>query len=211
MIFDDLPLFPLNTVLFPQGWLPLQIFEVRYLDLIKRCQARGEPFGVVCLRAGHEVRRAPAPGSTEAPTETLCEIGTMAHITEVVPSRAGLLHVQVHGGLRFSLEHAHVLPHGLWVGRAETLPPDEPVKAPPDLQVLSRRLQVVMQAMRDSGMPEPPAPDDPCWLEAGWLANRWAERLPIEPEQRQRLMTLDNPLWRLELAAEWLEQLSTQR
>jgi uncharacterized protein len=211
MIFDDLPLFPLNTVLFPQGWLPLQIFEVRYLDMIKRCQARGEPFGVVCLRAGQEVRRAPAPGSTEAPTEALCDIGTMAHITQVEALRPGLLAVQAHGGLRFRLEHAHVLPHGLWVGRAETLPPDEPVRAPAELHVLSRRLQVVMQAMRDSAMPEAPMPDDACWLDAGWLANRWAERLPIDPQERQRLMTLDNPIWRLELAAEWLERLSTQR
>jgi uncharacterized protein len=211
MTYDDLPLFPLGTVLFPQGWLPLQIFEVRYLDLIKRCQARGEPFGVVCLRSGHEVRRAPAPGHTEAPGETLCDIGTLAHLTHVETLQPGLLYVQAHGGLRFRLEHAHVLTHGLWVGRAETLPPDDEARAPAELMVLSRRLQVVMQAMHDPTLPEPPAPDDPCWLDAGWLANRWAERLPIGPEERQRLMTLDNPQWRLELAAEWLDRLGQQR
>ncbi len=63
----QLPLFPLHTVLFPEGVLPLRIFEVRYLDLIQRCLKEGAPFGVVCLTQGSEVRRAPAPGepSTE--------------------------------------------------------------------------------------------------------------------------------------------------
>jgi Lon protease-like protein len=59
MDLNALPLFPLGTVLFPGGWLPLQIFEVRYLDLMKRCERSGEPFGVVSLQSGQEVRRAP--------------------------------------------------------------------------------------------------------------------------------------------------------
>jgi uncharacterized protein len=53
----QLPLFPLQTVLFPGGWLPLRIFEVRYLDMIGRCHKAGAPFGVVSLSEGSEVRR----------------------------------------------------------------------------------------------------------------------------------------------------------
>ena len=63
----SLPLFPLGTVLFPGGWLPLQIFEVRYLDMVQRCHARGEPFGVVTLSEGSEVQRpAGEPGQAFA-------------------------------------------------------------------------------------------------------------------------------------------------
>lgn len=81
MDLTALPLFPLHTVLFPGGLLPLQIFEVRYLDLMKRCEKTGEPFGVVSLQSGHEVRRAPRPGEAEgagSSAETLAHIGTLA-------------------------------------------------------------------------------------------------------------------------------------
>ena len=61
---QSLPLFPLNTVLYPGGSLQLQIFEVRYLDMVQRCQREGTPFGVVTLRQGHEVQRAPGAGPT---------------------------------------------------------------------------------------------------------------------------------------------------
>ncbi|WP_382155926.1 LON peptidase substrate-binding domain-containing protein [Hydrogenophaga sp. ANAO-22] len=67
LTLSQLPLFPLQTVLYPGGWLPLRIFEVRYLDMIGRCHKAGAPFGVVCLSEGSEVRRldpeAP-PGAT---------------------------------------------------------------------------------------------------------------------------------------------------
>ena len=59
-ILPALPLFPLSTVLFPQGTLNLRIFEVRYLDMIRKCERAGAPFGVVALKSGTEVRRAGA-------------------------------------------------------------------------------------------------------------------------------------------------------
>ena len=51
-----IPLFPLSNALFPAGVLHLRIFEVRYLDMIRRCIADGSEFGVVALLAGNEVR-----------------------------------------------------------------------------------------------------------------------------------------------------------
>lgn len=205
MSFASLPLFPLQTVFFPDGLLPLQIFEVRYLDLMKRCERSGEPFGVVCLLSGHEVRRAgPA---TEA--ESLAPIGTLARLERIAHPRPGLVLIEARGAQRFRLDSTQQLPHGLWTGAAQVLPDDAPTPVPPELASLGPRLQGVFKALsaREGAPPPPAPPDDPRWHDAGWLANRWAERLPVPLEERQRLMSLDNPLWRLELVAEWLTRL----
>jgi Lon protease-like protein len=186
MDLNALPLFPLGTVLFPGGWLPLQIFEVRYLDLMKRCERSGEPFGVVSLQSGQEVRRAPdAHGAP--PAETFAPVGTLARLVHV----------------------AHQLPHGLWVGEASLMADDASAPLPDELAELGSRLRHVLPEMvQDDGLPALPEADDPCWHDAGWVANRWAERLPLRTPERQRLMSLDNPVWRLELVAEWLDRLA---
>ena len=75
-----IPLFPLQTVLYPDGYLPLQVFEVRYLDMVKRCIEHREDFGVVALVQGEEVRKPEQH-------ETLCAVGTMAHIEETGQKR----------------------------------------------------------------------------------------------------------------------------
>ncbi len=210
MDLTDLPLFPLNTVLFPGGWLPLQIFEVRYLDLMKRCERSGEPFGVVSLQSGHEVRRA--PDARGAPTaETFAPVGTLAQLVQVSQPQPGLLIVVAQGTQRFALGPTRQLPHGLWVGDVRMLDDDAPAAVPPELQSLAERLRLVLPAIVDEeGLPALPEADAACWHDAGWVANRWAERLPLGALERQRLMSLDNPVWRLELVAEWLEQLARE-
>src|SRR3954467_10900760 len=87
LTLQSLPLFPLDTVLFPGGVLPLRIFEVRYLDMIARCHKAGAPFGVVLLTQGSEVRQ---PGATEA----FCHVGTLATISELETPRAGLMMIR---------------------------------------------------------------------------------------------------------------------
>jgi Lon protease-like protein len=207
-----LPLFPLHTVLFPGGDLPLQIFEVRYLDLMKRCEQSGEPFGVVCLQSGHEVRRAPHVGEPDAPTETFSAVGTLATLEQVEHPQAGLMFVLARGGQRFRLEQAKALPHGLWTGAVQLLPDDAMVPVPAELASLASRLQGALKAMAeaDDNVDPPPPLSDTRWQDAGWLSNRWAERLPLPAQERQRLMSLDNPVWRLELVAEWLDRLERQ-
>lgn len=203
-----MPLFPLHTVLFPGGWLPLQIFEVRYLDLMKRCERSGEPFGVVSLQSGHEVRRAPAVGGAQ-PAESFAPVGTLAQLVQVAHPQPGLMMVVAQGTRRFALNQPRLLPHGLWVGEATLLPDDVVAPLPADLAELGVRLRTVMQAMgQDEGHPAVPPAGEPCWCDAGWVANRWAERLPLPAQERQRLMSLGNPLWRLELVAEWMERLA---
>ena len=61
LTLSSLPLFPLGSVLFPGGLLALRVFEVRYLDMVRKCHRTGAPFGVVSLTQGHEVRQAGAP------------------------------------------------------------------------------------------------------------------------------------------------------
>lgn len=208
-----LPLFPLGTVLFPGGILPLQIFEVRYLDMVQRCHSEGTPFGVVTLRSGHEVRRAPRPGEAAPPVETFHTVGTLARISAFERPQPGLILIECEGAQRFRVQSCEQRKTGLWTGQAELMPDDLPATLPPELARLSTRLQAVLQTLplSEAGLPELPAPtSSPLWQDAGWLANRWAELLPIDSATRHRLMALDNPLWRLELVAEWLERLSDQ-
>src|SRR5690348_8081361 len=108
LTLQSLPLFPLGTVLFPGGLLPLRIFEVRYLDMISKCQKAGAPFGVVLLTQGGEVRQ---PGSTEA----FSPVGTLATIAECETPRPGLMMIRAAGLQRFRITSSDQLRHGLWV------------------------------------------------------------------------------------------------
>ena len=89
-LLDALPLFPLQRVLFPGGVLPLQIFEVRYLDMIGRAAREGAPFGLVCLSQGTEVQR-PAGNHGAYADESFHDIGTLAVITDIArPQRMNI-------------------------------------------------------------------------------------------------------------------------
>lgn len=211
-----LPLFPLQTVLFPGGVLPLRIFEVRYLDLIGRCHKEGAPFGVVALAQGREVRQPPhgtdpaddAPQGGFAP-EALHAIGTLAHITHFERPQPGLMMVRCRGGRRFRLLGSEQLKHGLWVGQVEWLPDDVAVSVPPDLAPVRLGLERLLQHMQAQGGSADDWPIQPPyrWDDCGWLANRWCELLPVSAQLKQQFLALDNPLLRLELVADLLEHL----
>ncbi|MDD0811265.1 LON peptidase substrate-binding domain-containing protein [Curvibacter sp. RS43] len=206
---EVLPLFPLQTVLFPGGTLPLQIFEVRYLDMVGRCHREGLPFGVVTLTQGHEVQGAPDGASGEA----FAPVGTLAHIVALERPQSGLLRIRCEGGQRFRLGGSQRLTHGLWVGQvAEQLAPDAPVAVPEDLQHVSRAMQDVLTQWAEEAARQGLSQADlpvraPYQLQdCGWLANRWCELLPLLAAQKQQLMALDNPFLRLELVADVLER-----
>jgi hypothetical protein len=201
-------LFPLQTVLFPQGWLPLRVFEVRYLDLVRRCHAAHAPFGVVTLTQGREVRSA-APQQV---AEGFLGIGTLAIIEDIQQVQAGLLHIRCRGTQRFQIQHSELLKHGLWVADVEVLRDDVPTTPPTDLAHVSDSLQRVLtnlQAQASEGQHIPIHPPYH-WDDAGWVANRWCELLPLPLELKQRLMALDNPLVRLELVNDILDKLQLQ-
>ena len=205
----NIPLFPLGTVLFPGGWLPLQIFEVRYLDMVQRCHERGEPFGVVALTQGREVQQPARDGSGQAfEREAFQSVGTLAHIERLQRPQPGLLLIGCRGGERFHLARSEKLKHGLWTGEAETLPADPPTPIPDDLDRLRELLLDLgrqLQAQHPDAFPHPL--QGPHWQDAGWVANRWCDHLPASNETKQRLLTLDNPLLWLELVGDLVDKL----
>ena len=198
-----LPLFPLGTVLFPGGYLPLQIFEVRYLDMVRRCFERGEPFGVVSLAKGREVQQPLRDGSPGFAHEAFASLGTLAHIETLERPQPGLILIACRGGQRFKLDSCEKLKHGLWMGQVELLPADAPMAIPDDLQNLS---ELLLDLGRQLQAQHPDAfrheLQGAHWLDAGWVANRWCDFLPEPNEVKQRLLALDNPLLRLELVGD---------
>lgn len=195
----SLPLFPLGTVLFPGGLLPLRVFEVRYLDLMRRCHGAQAPFGVVALSRGSEVRVAGAP------EEQFESVGTLAHIAALQQVQPGLLSVQCHGEQRFRIDHKTRLKHGLWVADVTLLPADADVAIPNDLAHTARALRQVHQRLRERDASAPwPKANDARYADCAWVANRWGELLPLPTRVKQGLMSLDNPLLRLELVSDLL-------
>lgn len=197
----SLPLFPLGTVLFPGGLLPLRVFEVRYLDLTRSCERSGAPFGVVALRQGQEVRR---PG---AALEQLESAGTLARIEALEQVQPGLLMVRCRGAERFRIERSERLRHGLWVADVTLLPAEPDVPVPSDLAHVADALRRVHAGLR-RGPASLPVPDagDARFEDCGWVANRWCELLPLPLVLKQRLLGLDSSLLRLELVADLLER-----
>jgi len=188
----SLPLFPLSTVLFPGAVMGLKVFEPRYLDLMSECMRTQEPFGVVCLRKGHEVGRSGAQAAQFEP------VGALAHLEEVDADQAGLLHVRCVGGQRFRI---HGEPQqrlsGLWEARIEDLPPD-PLRHPG--AAVAQTVAALGEAIRKLQSQEQLPFAEPFLLDdAGWVANRWCELLPISLAAKQKLMELDDPVIRLSL------------
>ena len=209
---SQLPLFPLQTVLFPGGWLPLRVFEVRYLDMVRRCHKVGAPFGVVCLKQGSEMATAPRPGTPPAPTafaDLAHSVGTLAVIDTLTQPQPGLLHIHCKGTQRFQVKKARLLRHGLWVADVEMLPADLPAPVPDELADTVSSLQKLLAALQTQTSQTQNLPIQPplAWNDAGWVANRWCDLLPVSADLKQRLMSLDNPLVRLELVSDVLEKL----
>lgn len=196
-MLTDLALFPLSTVLFPGGVLALQVFEVRYLEMVQACRAHDRPFGVVALARGSEVRRA-----GQAPEE-LHAVGTLAVIEHYDTPRPGLILLGCRGTQRFRVRDPRCTKAGLWIAEGELLANDQPVPIPPDLAHTSARLADVLARLRQRH-PSAPDPTPAELADCGWVANRWCELLPASITDKQRLMALDNPLVRLELVADLL-------
>lgn len=192
--WDALPLFPLGTVLFPGGLLPLKVFEARYLDLISDCLRTSAPFAVVRIRQGQELRGA---GKT-----LLDSMGVLAHVQEVDAEQPGILRVHCVGGLRVHLGATHQRADGLWLAEAVAGVPDAVQPVPAALQPSADALAKAIAALAEQDH-HPFLPPHQL-ADAGWVANRWCEILPISSAAKQRLMTLDEPVLRLQLVQDYL-------
>lgn len=183
MANPEVPLFPLRTVLFPGGPLPLRIFEARYLDMISDCLKQERGFGVVLIAEGDEVGQV----STH-------EVGTMAEIVDWYQGSDGLLGVTARGRERFRLESTRREKDGLNVGTVQFLPPDPRVQLTSPYEPMARVLREVMDELGRHYKELPRDFDD-----AGWVGCRLAEILPLPPEQKQLCLEMTDPLERLDL------------
>jgi Lon protease-like protein len=208
----NLPIFPLNTVLFPQGIIPLQVFEVRYLNMVQRCEKEGTPFIVACLHDGDEIQRPDPTGEETYQQERFHHTGTLAHIEHVAVVKPGLLRIICRGGERVRIDRCEKGPLGLWVGDTAMIHQDKRVTIPSELSHISDALSDVLgrlyQEYPDAmGVSQPPEHGAPEWENAGWVANRWAELLPLPNDLKLRLLTIESPLIRLELIGDQLDEM----
>jgi len=186
----ELPLFPLNTVLFPGGLLPLRIFEPRYLDIVGRCMREGSDFGVVLITRGEEA----------GPVEQMASVGTGARVVDFSQLPDGLLGVMCRGSRRFRLLQHRVQADGLRVGEVEWLAEPAPDPIEEQHRPLALVLRRVLQELGDTARHLDADFDD-----ADWVSNRLAEFLPLERTAQQALLELSDPQERMRRLAPLIE------
>lgn len=178
----EIPLFPLQTVLFPEGLLPLRIFEQRYLDMAKECLKAEAPFGVCLIAAGEEV------GSPAEPYE----VGTLARIVDWDMPQLGLLQVITQGGERFRLIERWASSKGLLRGLVEVIPHESPTTLDAEH---SRLVPLLKRILEEIGTQGPPAPHR--FHDSAWVAWRFCELLPLPTALKQDLLELETHQERL--------------
>ncbi len=192
----ELPLFPLGTVLFPGALLPLQLFELRYLQMIDECERQGTGFGVVTLTQGREVRQ---PG---AAAEQFEPMGTRVQIERIERPQPGLVMVWCRGVEKFRIASTQQRSDGLWLGQVQALPPEPEVQVPEDLQHLSAHMHEALTQLSKQPGVVPHWPQAWRLQDCSWLSHRWGELLPLPLQMKYRLFALQEPLLRLELVGD---------
>ena len=187
----DIPIFPLNTVLFPGGVQPLKIFEQRYLDMAAACMKDASPFGICLIDKGNEVGEAATPHV----------LGTLASIADWEMEQLGILLVTTRGGRRFRIIDSHVDDDKLLRAKVELLPEPGAVAFSPERR---RLLPLLRRVVADLGPERIPEPHD--YDNALWVGYRITEVLPIQNLAKQKLLELDDPLARLEILEKFLDQ-----
>jgi Lon protease-like protein len=182
----EVPLFPLRTVLFPGGPLPLRIFESRYTDMISHCMKNDSSFGVLLIRDGHE--------SGEA---TTYDVGTLARITDWYQGSDGLLGVTAAGEQRFRLVSRRRQSDGLNIGEIEVIAAEPDVALPGEYAALGKILRNVLDDLGRLYEAIERRFDD-----GVWVSYRLVEVLPIELEQKQQFLETSDTLTRLKLIDE---------
>lgn len=175
----EIPIFPLGTVLYPQGLLPLRIFEQRYLDLTKFCIRDNAPFGVCLIREGMEVGAAAVP----------YPVGCTARIAQWDMPHLGLFHLVTHGESVFRILEQWTTKGGLVQAQVELDDPIPPLPLPEEYQDLGTLLQKIIAKVGAERFASPVQLDS-----ASWVGYRLAELLPMEAETKQRLLEARDPL-----------------
>ena len=206
-------LFPLSVVLFPQGVLPLRVFEARYMDMVRDCMRDETSFGV-CL-----VAESKGAGSNGSPATA--DVGCLARITAWDMQQLGLLQIRTVGGYRFRLRASESQPNGLMVGEIDLIEADEDQRVPdehrPCVELLARIIEDMKAQLaekRRTGEATDGSPvlaqlpfEEPFDMESSaWVSNRLCEVLPVPLKAKQKLMELTDAATRLEIVHTYLKQ-----
>jgi len=191
----DLPLFPLNTVLFPEGPLPLRIFEPRYLDMVSACLRRGNGFGICLIESGAEVGEV----------AKTYQVGTLARITDWHQRNDGLLGITVVGEQRFQIVSTQVHPNQLIQAQVELIDNESATELPTEYLPITDFLRQLIKQVPDLFAPVPLKYSD-----ATWVGCRLAELLPIPLTQKQYLLQMNEPIQRLERMRLLMESMDIQ-
>ncbi|PCI21954.1 MAG: peptidase S16, lon-like protein [Piscirickettsiaceae bacterium] len=181
---NNVPIFALSTVLFPEGLLSLNIFEARYLDMVSECLKQELPFGVCLITEGREMGDAAHCYST----------GTLANIINWDMTDNGLLRIEAVGCQRFNIIDSSIARDQLVSATIDVLPDAIPEPIPKSLQKLSLMLRGHIKKYRPDV-----SVDEEKFKDAGWVSNRLSELLPMEAVMRQRLLEIDNANERLQV------------
>jgi len=193
----EIPLFPLGTVLFPDGVIALKIFEARYLDMIKKCLREKTEFGVISIMKDQEDEDSPL---------TFSQIGTLAQIEDFDPVQPALYMTKSFGTQRFRLLNSSQKSNGLWVGEVALLDNDPATPIAEEHQGVAKLLNEIISVIQsenllgDAPFKKPFKVDD-----CGWVSNRLAELLLISLAQKNHLLAQTNPRIRLDLITEIIE------
>ncbi|NEX64343.1 LON peptidase substrate-binding domain-containing protein [Noviherbaspirillum galbum] len=197
-----IPLFPLKTVLFPAGVLPLKVFETRYIDMVRECMKTDAPFGVVLIKSGQEV------GTPAVPEDAGC----LARIIDVDMPSLGVMMLRTEGGERFRIEETRVLADNRLEARIRTIPADQDGPVGELHLECAKTLKLVIEDVEAKGRAEEGdgfiSPfSRPFRLDsASWVANRWCEILPIPLKAKQKLLELEDAEARLSVVHQFLKQ-----
>lgn len=186
----NVPIFPLRTVLFPDGYLSLRIFEQRYLAMVRECARTDSGFGVCLITEGEE---AIAPVHTAA-------VGTLARITDWYTLEDGLLGVAAVGAARFRLRQSYRRDDGLMLGAIESLSEPDPFQLPVAYALLGQVLERFMEKLGEHY----PSFSHQRLQDGVWVGYRLAELLPLAAIEKQNLLELTDPLQRLQYLLEIL-------
>ncbi|WP_273452277.1 LON peptidase substrate-binding domain-containing protein [Nevskia ramosa] len=178
----EIPIFPLGTVLFPGGRLPLRIFEPRYVEMTKACIRDKQVFGVSLIRAGYEA------GTPAVPSD----VGCTARIIDWEEPSPGQFTLNTQGETAFRLLSRRIQADGLIVGEVEFIEPPDPIGMPERYEKLQQLLTDLVKEIGPENFTRPPRFDD-----AAWVGSRLAELLPVPPERKQKLLEENDPLWML--------------
>lgn len=188
---QQLPLFPLNAVLFPGGALSLRVFEQRYMTLVKDCFKRESTFGICLIAEGAEVGAPALPHP----------VGTEARIVAWDMTQPGILNITVRGEERFRILTSEADRAGLLQARVEPITAEAAMPVPKALVALLPLLRAMVADAGAERFPEPHRFED-----AAWVGYRFCELLPIPPIARQKLLELEEPISRLEIVFKFLAQ-----